>query len=218
MQFLAPRRPRGTNYENRIRAALGNDPLATQYRSLADRLAELRRAFDHLVVTFVGAEDEPHVGEMAAHLALALAERKSADVLLVDGGLLERRLTIDFDRASKEGFAEALNGRKWQDVLLPLATDRLWLLPAGQGKSPPSIDETLPRMFSEMRRRFEFTLLDAGAANQDATVALARLADACFLVARLGQTSTKGLKATEARLQAAGARVVGCVVTNLRPQ
>ena len=62
-----------------------------------------------------------------------------------------------------------------------------------------------------MSGKFDRVLIDGGRAGEPGVVALARQADATYLVVELGAVETSAAQAALAELRAAGARVLGCI-------
>jgi Mrp family chromosome partitioning ATPase len=92
---------------------------------------------------------------------------------------------------------------------------RLSFLPAGLARhtdlsaAGPRLEETLERLTAE----FSCLLIDGGRTGDLAATALARQADATYLVVQLGAVETSEAQAALRDFRAAGARVLGSIAT-----
>jgi capsular exopolysaccharide synthesis family protein len=157
---------------------------------------------------------------LAINLAtsMALAGRR---VLLIDGDLrkpeIGRYLKID----NAVGLAALLGGECSLDDAIkhtPLGT--LHVLPAsrdGRKQSELLVSRRLSALLAELRMRYDEIIIDTPAvlAMPDAKL-WACLSDGVILVARSSRTAVKDLVEAKTRIEQAGARILGAVLTGVR--
>jgi hypothetical protein len=88
-------------------------------------------------------------------------------------------------------------------ALAPLVTGEILAVDGNARWSSP---------LEEMRRAYQFVLVDASAAENSTAQALAPLADGVFLVIRLGHTGRRAAGKAAKALRQAGGRLLGCVL------
>lgn len=119
------------------------------------------------IVAFVGAKGGTGSSTIAHNVALAMAKREDADVLLVDLDLQSGTLALNFDVDGAQGMSEVLDGAdRLDDVLLrrlavPYA-ERLHLLPsAGDLDRLLGLkDEDVDRLLNVVRSRSWHVVID----------------------------------------------------------
>jgi tyrosine-protein kinase Etk/Wzc len=152
---------------------------------------------------------------VAANLAVLLAETGSR-VLLIDGDLRRGNLAARFGLPRAGGLSELLAGRiDARTAAQPVIGNRLWLITSGTYPANPSEWLSTPLMqelLDEFGTRFDFVVLDSPPvlAVNDASMA-ARSADATMLVLRANVQTEREIEETLARLERAGAHVIGSV-------
>jgi Mrp family chromosome partitioning ATPase len=181
---------------------------------LADRLeADARQTTSH-TLAFVSIGPSRGAPQTLVHAGTLLAERRHADVLLVDADLSHRALTQALDAQGQPGLAEALL-RHDSGLCLQLATPYLQFLPAGL---QPQLDAAaaespLEALFQTLGQQYGVVLIDGGQAGGPFASTLARQADATYLVVELGAVEAPQAQEALRDLRAAGARVLGCIAT-----
>ncbi|HZS11896.1 MAG TPA: polysaccharide biosynthesis tyrosine autokinase, partial [Nitrospirales bacterium] len=172
------------------------------------------------------------------NLAITLAQ-DGKHVLLIDGDLRRPIIHHRFGLQRDPGLSEVLVGMPWRDavrsvtdlILGTLGVDRVLQTPGldnlsvlTSGAIPPNPSEFLssPRLkeiLAEMHEKFDIILLDTppilpiGDAIQ-----LANLADAAVIVYQVGRISRNALKRAKFLLDHAQAKVLGLVLTDVRPE
>ena len=88
-------------------------------------------------------------------------------------------------------------------------------LPAGTQRLADltSAADRWSRGLGELANDFDLTLIDGGRTGDPAVAALARLADATYVVVQLGVVEASAAQAALRDLRASGARVLGCIAT-----
>jgi Mrp family chromosome partitioning ATPase len=199
--------------ERQIKRTL-NDRIRSQpLVDLVDRLVRDMEQSESKVLAFVGlgASDDLHFPILQA--AMALAEKRSKRVLLIDGDVARRALSDGLEYGRCPGLGELSAGiAQVANVCQATATKQLLFVPAGQMQ--PAMDsateEALEKALGQLKVNFDCVLIDAGG---ELASALAQASDAAYLVVELGAVETNTAQAALARLRAAGARVLGCIAT-----
>lgn len=214
---LPTARREATALERAVRKNLSDAVRAAPYRQLAERLARELRPGSGNCLLFTGVGAHSTADEMLAHVAAALAEARE-DVLLVDADFARGGLSKSLGCGQVPGLAEVVSQqRDWRELLVATASEHLYLLPAGQlGLANPALAaDELARMLEQSERQFRAVLVDGGATGDLISQALARLCDATYFVIRLGSTDAPEAQSALERYRSLGARVLGCVATNV---
>jgi capsular exopolysaccharide synthesis family protein len=172
------------------------------------------------------------------NLAITLAQ-DGKRVLLVDADLRRPIVHSRFGVPRDPGLSEALVGLPWREpvrsvtdlILGSLGVDRVLQSPGldnlsilTSGAIPPNPSEFLssPRLkeiLAEMREEYDVVLIDTPPVLPigDA-VLMGNLADAAVLVYQVGRISRNALKRAKFLLDHAQAKVLGLVLTDVRPE
>jgi receptor protein-tyrosine kinase len=200
----------------------------------AERLRELRTNL-HFARTSAGqrptviAVTSPTRGDgrttTAIDLAATFAEA-GRSVILVEGDfvnpvLVERLALTDAERvrAVQRGLGTALAGdHDVSAAVIPsIGGTSFALLPAGPQASTRRRlwgDDAASHVIEELRASFEYIVIDTPPLNETSDGAVvAALGDGAIVLARIGHTTTKGLRAAIQVLAAASAEFIGTVVT-----
>jgi succinoglycan biosynthesis transport protein ExoP len=199
----------------------GGGASAEAYRVLRTNLAFARAGAPRsLVVTSPTQSDGKTI--TAANLGVAFA-RGGASVLLVDCDLWRPALHRLFKVSANPGLVHVLRGAvQPTEAIRPTTTDGLFVLPAGTGElaswEPLRGDRTL-ELLDSLITQFDIVILDAPPALAVAdTSILAALSQGVLVVVRAGRTSRTDAQRTIGQLEMVGARVVGVVLNDVRPQ
>lgn len=181
------------------------------------QFSELERPFKVLVVTSAA----PGEGKttLAVDLALTLAQA-GRRVVLVDADLRRPSVSTAFSVTNTPGLTEALIGEtSLPDALVDWKQSGLKVLPSGAPLARPGdlLGSTLMgELVSSLLVDHELVVLDTSPLLPVAdTTSLLTHADAVLMVVQEGETTRRQLSQATARLEQAGARVVG-VVANAR--
>lgn len=205
--------------ERAARKNLSDAARAAPYRQLVDRLRQEFRTGSGNCLLFTGIGPQSAADELLLHAAMAHAEAGES-VLLLDADLGRGRLSQALLSSNPPGLAEVLSHRRdWRDFLQGTHTPQLFLLPAGQlGLADPSTAaDELAKVLEQVEREFRVVLVDGGRAGDLLALTLGRLCDATYFVIRLGSTDSLEAQETLRRYRSLGARVLGCVATNVSP-
>jgi capsular exopolysaccharide synthesis family protein len=156
-------------------------------------------------------------------LAITLA-RMQQRVLVIDGDLYKPELHQRLDAPKEPGLAELLRAaddtaRILSKYIHQTRVSNLSILPGGTGGPAPLLfSDRLKDVLHEVRRRYDFVLVDTPPLLQisDARV-LSRLCDSAVLVVRSGQTTREAALLSLDRLQEDGAQVLGTILNDWAP-
>lgn len=155
---------------------------------------------------------------LCAAVADTLASQTSRSVCLVDANLRSPSLHAPFGVDSSPGLSDLLvDGHDLHGCLKALARS-LWLLPGGTCGADTLAQLTAERVgprVLELLASFDYVLMDTSSAGMhgEATL-LGPLLDGVLLVAEANATRREAAKRTTEDLQAAGATILGAVLTN----
>ncbi|WP_424936885.1 MULTISPECIES: polysaccharide biosynthesis tyrosine autokinase [Bacteria] len=199
-----------------------HDPRAESFRALRTNLRFLD--VDTAPRIFVVSSASPGEGKTttAANLAIALAET-GARVALIDGDLRRPRIAAHMGVEGGVGLTDVLIGR----VELVAALQR-WgrndLFVLASGRIPPNPSELLgsaamDHLLAQLGDQVDYVLIDAPPLLPvtDAAV-VATKARGVLLVAAAGETRRQDLTGAVRALGAAGAGLLGVIVTKLPPK
>lgn len=199
-----------------------HSPLAEPFRSLRTNLQFLNvedgpRSF---VISSAGSSEGKST--LAANLALSIAETGQR-VALVDGDLRAPRIGQLLDLEDATGLTDVLIGRvTLADALQRYGDNELFALPAGP--IPPNPSELLgsammDNVLAALTEYFDYVLIDSPpiALVTDAAV-LGKKSRGVILVAAAGKTRRPALVGAIRAVSAAGATLLGAVMTLLPPK
>ena len=170
---------------------------AEQFRVLHARLEQARKTRDQKIFLITSAVKGEGKTFTAANLALVMAENFGKKTLLM--GLdckkaVHQDLQEGYDQWGRTGWVDVLlNQVSLQEVLVPLISDRLFLLPIGKVNRPSSNLITSlgsSGLLQDLRRQFDYVVMDAPPVLSLADVKLLEdLVDGIILVVRAGRTT-----------------------------
>jgi ATPases involved in chromosome partitioning len=209
-----PRPP--TRLENTVRRILAEPERSEAFRQLADRLrADLTQISGRsLVIAGIGPASDTY--EVVLHAAAILAEA-GEPILIIDGDMVRRSLTSELELKHGTGLVElALGEIPEADPIQELTLVNLSILPAGIARmpDPASVTDRLTSLVESLEGSYRFVIIDAGRASDRAAATLARMCDASYFVARLGETEASQAHAALNTFRVAGARLLGCIATS----
>lgn len=190
------------------------------YRAL--RTSILLSTSKHPPQTILITSGQPREGKTttALNLAITLAQRGDR-VVLIDSDLRRPRVHRAFQLANDVGLSSYLTGSAPIDNLpKPVPSiPNLYVITAGPMPPNPAellSSEPITGLFEELRRQFDFVLMDSPPAITVAdAMILAAHADGVVLVAHGGVTTKESLKHTRKLMASTNARVIGVVLNNV---
>ena len=198
-----------------------DSPEAHAYRLLQRTLESERDRTGFRTLLVAGLEDGFGASTAALNLALASAE-SGVSTLLVDADLRRPAVHRLLHLANSRGFADALAGEA-AEAQEPhvLSQGTLWVLTSGLLPIEPAHlfrSARAATVLAELAVGADLTILDGPSLQHPETPALAALCDATLLVVEARRLDDTSLATTAAWLDAAGAHVLGAVVTKAAPE
>lgn len=168
------------------------------------------------ILLFVAGEPNPNVDETCAQVASALARCHVGNVLLVDGDVAGRQLTIAGGMVNQPGLSEAINrSADWRPLVVSEGSASFSFLPVGNCPADRwNSDELLRKMTAEMKQDFQFICVSAGDAHSKHAKLWCDVCDGSYLVVSLKNSNETLAKSAAQELMLNGARVLGCVVAD----
>ena len=171
------------------------------------------------VVLFSGIDEDAGSGFTCARAAQALAARGEGSVCVVDAAVRSPAIHHYFGLENTKGWADAvMDSLPIQEYAQQPGNGNLWVVPAGTAAwqlGALSSGDRLGGRIGELRARFQYVLFYSAPLGLDPfAVCLGQLADGIVLVLEANGTRRERARRMKARLEAAGARVVGVVLNN----
>ncbi len=168
------------------------------------------------VLLFVGGEANPNVEETCAQVASALGACHVGKVLLIDGDVVGRQLTIASGMNDQAGLSEAINrSADWRSLVVSQDSASFSFLPAGACPMDRwNSNELLRQMNAEMKNDFQFICVAAGDAHTKHAKLWCEVCDGSYLIVSLKNSNETYAKSAVQELTNNGARVLGCVVAD----
>ena len=179
------------------------DPLslgAEKFRALATRLDNLRANAELKSIQITSATKDDGKTLTSGNLAVTMATRSSAKVLLIEGDLHKPALAKLFGIDRSSGISDWWNepNSDIQRFVRHLQDTSLWLLTAGDVYEQPSDILRSPRFakaLAALRQQFDWVVVDSTPFQPMVDANLwSRLVDGMVLVVREGKTRVKALK------------------------
>ncbi len=190
------------------------------YRAL--RTSILLSASRHAPQLILISSGQPREGKTttALNLAITLAQRGDR-VALVDTDLRRPRIHRSFQMPNDRGLSTFLTSQAApEDLARPVRqVPNLYVITSGPTPPNPAellSSEPLEALFAELRRHFDFIVLDSPPAISVAdSMILAAHADGVMLVVHGGVTTRETLKHTTKLMNSVNARILGIVLNNV---
>ncbi len=196
--------------------AQGQEP-KSEISALVDKIFERFPLAASTVLLFVGTEENPHVDETCARVASAIASRNIGNVLLVDADVDGRRLTQASGLAGQKGFLECINrNQNWREKVVSRDESSFGFLPVGEcAMDRWNAKQLLINSVAEMKQDYQFVCVSAGSAHSAHAKLWYEVCEGSYLVVSLKSSNETFAKSSVKELQNGGARLLGCVVTDV---
>lgn len=185
-----------------------------QCGELADRILAQLPEGQAAVLLFTPANETEADAALLAELALALTERSSGEVLVLDTDARRPRVGPYLGIESDGTLADVLQGRlDWREGVRRTKTARLSVLPGGSlagGHRPEN--GRLAALLDELRSHYDLVLLAAASATQPEVAQWASQSQAAYLTVSLGQVTGRQLRQAARVLQRSGAALQGAII------
>ncbi|HKO04556.1 MAG TPA: polysaccharide biosynthesis tyrosine autokinase [Candidatus Acidoferrales bacterium] len=190
------------------------------YRAL--RTSILLSTSRHAPQLILISSGQPREGKTttALNLAITLAQRGDR-VVLIDTDLRRPRIHRSFQLSNDRGLSTYLTSQATPEELARPVRQVPNLFVITSGPTPPNpaellSSEPLEALFAELRRHFDFIVLDSPPAISVAdSMILAAHADGVMLVVHGGVTTRETLKHTTKLMNSVNARILGIVLNNV---
>lgn len=199
--------------ESDVRAAIGNTAIAT----LTDAIIERFPLGAPAVLTFVGSEANRHIDETCARVATELASRKLGRILLLDADDIDQSLSKASGVGDELGFTNVVNnGHDWEKAVYGRSATGLDFMGVGTGRFNSSDpDSQLRKTVVELKREYQFICVSAGDAHSNSARLLNDVSDGSYLLVSVKNSHEAYAKSAVTEMRANGARLLGCVVTDV---
>ncbi|MDB4766857.1 hypothetical protein OAG71_04135, partial [bacterium] len=159
------------------------------------------------VLLFVGGEANPIVEETCGRVASALASCHVGRVLLVDGDVEGRQLTIAGGLSEQPGLSEAINrSQDWRPMVVSQDSASFSILPAGNCPMDRwNSAELLREVSAEIRQEFQFICVAAGDAHAKHAKIWCDVCDGSYLVVSMKNSNETFAKSAVQELTSNGA-------------
>ena len=186
-------------------------------RSVVEQILERSNASIPVVFLFVGTESNHHVDEMSARVAAALSEHTQSRVLLIDSDTVSRNLTATVGQQDRAGMTEVIEyNQDWRSNLLRNKEANVDFLPIGNGNFGRwNQQELLQKAVCEMKAEYQFVCVSGGDAHSKASKLWSDVCDGSYLLVSIKSSNGTVAKSAVTELKANGARLLGCVVTDV---
>lgn len=186
-------------------------------RNVVNQILERSSPSVPMVLLFVGSEPNHHVDELSARIATALCDTTESRVLLVDSDNVGKKLTNASGRLKESGMTEVIEyNRDWQTNLLRNTRSNLDFLPVGNGSFGRWNQEELLRKAARgMKTDYQFVCVSAGDAHSKAAKLWSDVCDGSYLLVSIENSNGTIAKSAVAELKASGARLLGCIATDV---
>ena len=169
------------------------------------------------MVVFAAVDHGSGCSQIAASVAQTLTGKAPEAVCLVEANFRSPALPKMLGSTNYHGLTDALLEQgSVRSFLKPVCNQKVWLLSSGSlaADSPNLLtSERLPKRFAELRREFDFVIVDAPPIKRygDA-IALGKLADGVVVVIEAESTRRQVAHVAVENLRAAGVKVLGAVL------
>lgn len=191
----------------------GNTAIAT----LTDAIIERFPLGAPAVLTFVGSEANRHIDETCARVATELAQRKLGRILLLDADDLDKSLSKASGVEGELGFTNVVNnGHDWEKAVYGRSATGLDFMAVGTGRfhaSDPG--PQLRKTVVELKREYQFICVAAGDAHGHSARLWNDVSDGSYLLVSVKNTHEAIAKSAVTEMRSSGARLLGCVVTDV---
>jgi capsular exopolysaccharide synthesis family protein len=217
---FAPRRRAGTRLASgRTKGTSLNIEQFAREESLrlVQRIFLLQTQAPPRAVVFAGIDHGNGCSEICASVAETLASNVRGSICLLEANLRTPALPGLFGTTNHHGLTDALlQDGPIRSFVKPLRGDNLWLLSSGS-LAPDSAkllnSDRLKTRFAELRREFDFVLIDAPPLTRYAdAVAFGQMTDGFVLILEAHVTRREAALKVSENLRASGIQVLGAVL------
>ncbi len=169
------------------------------------------------VLLFVGSESNSHIDETCARVSNLLAARNVGRILLVDSDIIGHELSRASGLVGEPGISEVLNQNvAWKPLIYGGSATGLDFFPSGCGQFTHAKSQArLRTAIAEIKQEYQFICVSAGDAHSDSAKIWSDICDGSYLLVSMKNSNETFAKSAVTELQSSGARLLGCVVTDV---
>lgn len=190
--------------------------LESELAGVVDSILKRATAGQPALLLFVASEANRHVDSTSATVATILAKRRLGTVLLIDSNADSRELTFSSGQQNQPGLVEAvLEQTDWSPMIRTGAASGVDFMPLGQRDfSGTRIQPRLRKLVAELKQTYDYICVSAGSSDSVDARLWSDISDGCYLLVSQKNANQTLAQSAVAELQASGARLLGCVVTD----
>jgi Mrp family chromosome partitioning ATPase len=172
---------------------------------------------DPTVLMFVGSESNKHIDETCARVASTLAERGLGRILLLDSDTRGHSLSNASGVSGQLGITDVVNDSiGWESTIYGRSSTNLDFLASGTSVfHHPDSRDRLRHTIAEMKREYQFICISAGDARSPSARIWNDICDGSYLLVSMKNSNRTIAKSAVTEMQSSGARLLGCVVTDV---
>ncbi len=193
----------------------GRPELEKQYKQVAVKIVEnsLKTACNRVMV----ASCVKNQATAEQNLALAHELSKSdCRVLIIDSNYETRGITKFVECEEDAGLIDVINNKSdWQETITQII-EGLDVMPIGKGllDRPKTAAARIEQLTHSVQSQYDYVIVDAGIASGIIARAWGMYCDSTYLFVSLNDSDSDIAKDAINELRTAGARLLGCIVTN----
>ncbi len=199
--------------EEALRRILRDNNRSQQIVHLHRRITTLMQPPGSCAV--ISVQRDPHVAELLGCLAILHALKRKERVLLIDANMEQLCITESFGLAGAMGLGDVCEGTCHSNVAVHrTSTEALFVLPIGTIHNHRLDANTTLEVMAKLRPQFNLILVDAGHAQAESAVTMARACDRLLLQVQLGKTMRASAKKAVDLLFNSDLTASGVIITN----
>ncbi|MEL7500541.1 MAG: hypothetical protein AAFN77_23315 [Planctomycetota bacterium] len=169
------------------------------------------------LILFVGTESNPHVDATTAMVGSILTRKRHGSVLLVDSHADSKQLSVSSGAANQPGLVESvLESKPWSGLIRKGAATGIDFLPYGIRRLDGTrFQARVRQLTAELKQSYDYICVSAGAAESVDARIWSDISDGCYLLVSQKNSNPTLAQSAVAELQSCGARLLGCVVTDV---
>ena len=191
---------------------------AKEVAGICSQLTNKFRGGLPFVISFCCSEDNQKVEFTTAQTAVSLAEHIDGRVLVVDGDFANSRLSQWENSGKTNGICDHLSRRFELGSAIRKTNDpQIDFLPAGNvsGFDVKTAVNKLEQAVAELKSDYEVVCVNVGDAHSKSAGIWSQHSCGTYLLVSMENTSRTVAKSAVQRLESCGARVLGCVVSEV---
>lgn len=192
-------------------------PDSPQLSKLVQRLLATLGGGGPRSIVFVSVDQGAHTVKLCADVAKTLAAAGHLQGLVVDADRHVSALADQFGVGSRAGFSEVLDGRLSIEAAVVSVGPNLSLLTSGLVPRPGGfclLPERVEHLMGELKKRFDYVLVNGMPLDKgNDSVVFGTCAEGALLVVAAHATRRTAARKAKEQLEAAGAHLLGAVLT-----